>query len=135
IFYVYLERYQTTWQPLKSKVRYKPKAHGNSSKNGTLNVSISSKDGPNKQPAKVVDIPLSSSTRKGGSQIPTSSSNIPTSNPYDLLSQEYNPENYKRSGDDLESEKEFEVVYDESDNLRNSTKTWATYMALDVSRT
>ncbi|GJX23690.1 hypothetical protein Tco_0228135, partial [Tanacetum coccineum] len=55
---------KTTWQPIKPK------------------------------PAKAVDIPSSSSAKKGGPQISTSSSNIPTSNPYDLLSQEFDPENY-----------------------------------------
>ncbi|GJR90177.1 hypothetical protein Tco_0214188 [Tanacetum coccineum] len=52
--------------------------------------------------------------------VPELSSNIPTSNPYDLLSQEFDPENYTRSGgdpisvqDDMESEEGDEVVFDE----------------------
>nr|GEV62773.1 hypothetical protein [Tanacetum cinerariifolium] len=49
---------------------------------------------------------------------------FPNSNPYDLLSQEFDPENYTRSGgelnsvqDDMESEEEVEVVFNESVNF------------------
>ncbi|GKG46033.1 hypothetical protein Tco_0498479, partial [Tanacetum coccineum] len=92
------------------------------------------------QPAKAVDIPSSSYTsataKKGGLKVPTSSSNIPTSNPYDLLSQEFDPENYSRSKgdpnvlDDMESEEEVEVVFDETTNLISSTKTGASTSTL-----
>ncbi|GKA88316.1 zinc knuckle CX2CX4HX4C containing protein [Tanacetum coccineum] len=93
---------KATWQPIKPKVRFEPKAHGNSPKNVTPNVSTFAKDVPNivskKQLAKAVDIPSSSytsvTTKKGGRQVPTRLSNIPTSNPYDWLSQEFDPENY-----------------------------------------
>ncbi|GJW31104.1 retrovirus-related pol polyprotein from transposon TNT 1-94 [Tanacetum coccineum] len=57
---------KTAWQPIKPKVRFKPKAHGDSPENGTPNLSTSAKDGLNnvhtsykKQPPKVVDIPSS----------------------------------------------------------------------------
>nr|GEW48812.1 hypothetical protein [Tanacetum cinerariifolium] len=89
-------------------VRFEPKAHGNSPKNE--NVSTSAKDDPTsskEEPAKAVDIPSSSYTsataKKGGLKAPTISSNIPTSNPYDLLSQEFDHENYMRSGGDPNS--------------------------------
>ncbi|GKB64559.1 hypothetical protein Tco_0920745 [Tanacetum coccineum] len=69
-------------------------------------------------------------------------SNIPTSNPYDWLSQEFDPENYTRSVgapnvlDDMESDEEVEVVFDETVNLPNSTKTGVSnYTAQDVSNT
>ncbi|GJV99270.1 hypothetical protein Tco_1554522 [Tanacetum coccineum] len=64
------------------------------------------------------------SSKEGGRKAPTNSSNILTSNPYDLLSQEFDPENYTRSGGDpnlvqydMESEEEVEVVFDETTNL------------------
>nr|GEW51030.1 hypothetical protein [Tanacetum cinerariifolium] len=41
--------------------------------------------------------------KKGGLKAPTSSSNIPTSNPYDLLCHEFDPENYMRSVGDPNS--------------------------------
>nr|GEV14688.1 hypothetical protein [Tanacetum cinerariifolium] len=96
---------KATWKPIKPKVRFEPKALENSPKNVTPNVSTSVKDGSNivskKQPAKAVDIPSPSYTsvtaKKGGRQVPTSLSNIPTSNPYNWLSQEFDPENYTRS--------------------------------------
>ncbi|GKE41469.1 hypothetical protein Tco_1468753, partial [Tanacetum coccineum] len=80
------------------------------------------------QPSKAVEIPSSSYTsvtvKNGGKNDPTSSSNIPTSNPYSLLSQEFDPENYSRSGGepnsdqvDMKSEREVEVVFDKSVNL------------------
>ncbi|GKB48784.1 hypothetical protein Tco_0899537 [Tanacetum coccineum] len=104
--------------------------------NEAANVSTSAKDGPNivskNQPAKAVDIPSSSytnvTTKKGGQQVSTSLSNVPTSNPYDWLSQEFDPENYTRSGgcpnvlDDIKSEEEVEVVFDETVNLPSSKK-------------
>ncbi|GJS67929.1 hypothetical protein Tco_0682494 [Tanacetum coccineum] len=53
---------KVTWQPIKPKVRYELKAHGNLPKNGAPMVSTSVKDGSSKnQPAKAIDIPLSSS--------------------------------------------------------------------------
>ncbi|GKE18103.1 zinc knuckle CX2CX4HX4C containing protein, partial [Tanacetum coccineum] len=140
-------------EPIKPKVRFEPKAHGISPKNRAPNVSISAKDGHNivhtsskEQPAKAVDIPSSSYTsgtaKKVGRQVPTSSSNNPISNPYDLLSQEFDPENCSRSKgdpnvlDDMESEEEVEFVFDETVNLLKSTKMRVnTYMAPDVSKT
>nr|GEW76081.1 hypothetical protein [Tanacetum cinerariifolium] len=88
---------KTAWRPVKPKVIFEPKAHGNSPKNEATNVSTSVKDGLNivhtsskEQPTKDVDIPSSSYTsviaKKGCLKAPTSSSNIPTSKPYDLLS-------------------------------------------------
>nr|GEU35649.1 ribonuclease H-like domain, reverse transcriptase, RNA-dependent DNA polymerase [Tanacetum cinerariifolium] len=81
-------------------------------------------------PAKAVGIPLSSYTsftaKKGSRQIPTSSFNIPISNPYDFLSHEFDPENYSRSGgdsnvvDDMQSEQELEFVFVEIVNLLKS---------------
>ncbi|GKC82943.1 zinc knuckle CX2CX4HX4C containing protein [Tanacetum coccineum] len=68
------------------------------------------KDGRTIHLNKVVDNPSSFAAKKGYPQIPFSMS-IPNSNPNDLLSQEFDPENYKRSGDDRESEEEFEVVF------------------------
>ncbi|GJW64237.1 hypothetical protein Tco_0116121 [Tanacetum coccineum] len=111
---------KATWQPIKPKVRFEPKSHGNSPKNGAPNVSTYAKDGPNsmhmsskKQTTKVVDLPSSSFTsdtaKKGALQVPTSSSNIPTSNPYDVL-------------DDMESKEEVEVVFDETANFHISAK-------------
>ncbi|GKA24964.1 hypothetical protein Tco_0710997 [Tanacetum coccineum] len=85
----------------------------------------------------------SASSKKGGRKAPTNSSNIPTSNPYDLLSQEFDHENYTRSVGDpnlvqnvLESEEEVEVVFDETTNLLSSSITGAsTYTAPDVFKT
>ncbi|GKD61465.1 zinc knuckle CX2CX4HX4C containing protein [Tanacetum coccineum] len=83
-------------QPIKPKFRFEPKAHDNSPKNGAPNVVA---------------------TRKGVLKASTSLSNIFTSNSYDLLPQEFDPENYTRSGDepnsaqdDMESGEEVEVV-------------------------
>ncbi|GKB45774.1 hypothetical protein Tco_0896527, partial [Tanacetum coccineum] len=56
---------KATWQPIKSNVRFQPNAHGDSSKNGALNVSTFAKDGRTKQLNKVVDISSSSATKKG----------------------------------------------------------------------
>ncbi|GJY70199.1 hypothetical protein Tco_0473902 [Tanacetum coccineum] len=140
--------------PVKPKGIFEPKAYGNSLKNEVTNVSTSAKDGSNivhtsskEQPAKAVDIPSSSYTsdtaKKGGLKDPTSSSNIPTSNPYDLLSQKFGPKNYTRSRgdpnsvhDDMESGEEVEVVFDETTNFFSSTITRAsTYTAPDISKT
>ncbi|GJZ70899.1 hypothetical protein Tco_0634750 [Tanacetum coccineum] len=54
-----------------------------------------------------------------------SSSNILTSNPYASLSQDFDPETYIRSREDVDSDEEVEVSYDESANLLKSTKTGA----------
>ncbi|GJX43567.1 hypothetical protein Tco_0260243 [Tanacetum coccineum] len=57
--------------------------------------------------------------RKSGYLHVPCSSTVPTSNPYDLLSQEFDPENYTMSrrdmdaSDDMESVEEVEVVFDE----------------------
>nr|GFA21382.1 hypothetical protein [Tanacetum cinerariifolium] len=108
-------------EPTKQKVRFEPKAYENTLKNRALNGSTSAKDGKND---------------------PTSSSNFPTPNPYSLLSQELDPENYSRSGGepnsvqvDMERDEEVEVVFDESANLLSGSKTEAstsTYTAPDV---
>ncbi|GKA97449.1 zinc knuckle CX2CX4HX4C containing protein [Tanacetum coccineum] len=107
---------ETAWQPIKLKVRFEPKVHGYSPRNGALNVSTFAKDGSNsvhtsskKQLAKAVDIP------------------------------QFDPESYTRSGgdaqDDMESMEEVEVVFDETTNLLSSTITGAsTYMAHVVSK-
>nr|GEU46844.1 hypothetical protein [Tanacetum cinerariifolium] len=62
---------------------------------------------------KAVDLPssyfTSDTAKEGVLQVPTSSSNIPTSNPYDVL-------------DDMESEEEVEVVFDETANFHVSAK-------------
>ncbi|GKD03006.1 hypothetical protein Tco_1177980 [Tanacetum coccineum] len=97
--------------PIKQKIKFEPKAAGNTTKYGVSNVSTTSKGGPNnehmvskKRPSKVVDIPLSSKTsytvNNGGTKFTTSSSTIPTSNPYDMLAQKFHLENYTRSGGD-----------------------------------
>ncbi|GJW29494.1 hypothetical protein Tco_0046369 [Tanacetum coccineum] len=132
-------------------------------------------------PAKAIDIPSSSYTsvtaKKGGPKVSTNLSNIPTSNPYDWLSEKFDLENYTRSEgcpnvlDDMESEdvknldlrsrefreaqnsvvdmryevgendgswieEEVEVIFDETVNLANSTKTRAsTYTTLEESKT
>nr|GEU64012.1 hypothetical protein [Tanacetum cinerariifolium] len=119
--------------PIKQKVRYEPRA--------TRSKSTSSKDGQNivdtvlkKQPPKAVDIPSSSKTsytvKNGGTKFPTSSSTIPTYNPYDMLARESDPENSTRNGGDLiqdytKSEEEVENVIDELVNLSSNFKTGA----------
>nr|GEW93649.1 retrovirus-related Pol polyprotein from transposon TNT 1-94 [Tanacetum cinerariifolium] len=128
---------KTAWQPIKPKVIFEPKVHGNLPRNGAPKVYSSAKERSNivhvslkKQPARAIDIPsssyISATVKKGGLKAPTSSSNIRTSNPYYSLSQEFDPNNYTRSGgdvqDDFESEEEVEVVFDET-----------TFTALDVS--
>ncbi|GKB67630.1 zinc knuckle CX2CX4HX4C containing protein, partial [Tanacetum coccineum] len=120
---------KTVWQPIKPNVIFEPKVHGKLPRNGAPKVSTSAKEGSNimhtslkKQPTRAIDIPsssyISASAKKGGLKAHTSSSNIPISNPYDLLSQEFDPDNYTRSGgdlqDDLESGEEVEVVFDET---------------------
>ncbi|GJY47859.1 zinc knuckle CX2CX4HX4C containing protein [Tanacetum coccineum] len=57
-----------------------------------------------------------------GLQYHSSASNIHTSNPFDAL-------------DDMESDEEVEVVFDETANLSDNNITRATYMALDASKT
>ncbi|GJT24170.1 zinc knuckle CX2CX4HX4C containing protein [Tanacetum coccineum] len=102
-------------EPIKPKVGFEPKPHGNSQKNEASNVSTSANDGPNfvhssfkEKPGKAVDIPSSSYTRgfakREDLQFPSSSSNILTLNPYDAL-------------DDMKSEEEVEVVSDETVNF------------------
>ncbi|GKD51642.1 hypothetical protein Tco_1280618, partial [Tanacetum coccineum] len=122
------------WQPIKPKVRFEPKPHGNSQKNEASNVSTSANDGPNfvhssfkEKPGKAVDIPSSSYTRgfakREDLQFPTSSSNILTLNPYDAL-------------DDMKSEEEVEVVSDETVNFLKCNITGANIQtALEASKT
>ncbi|GJV92475.1 putative reverse transcriptase domain-containing protein [Tanacetum coccineum] len=70
-----------------------------------------------------------------------SSSTVPTSNAYDLLSQEFDPEIYTRSGgdsdalNDMESEKEVEVVFDEIVNLNITIMEISTFTAPDDFKT
>ncbi|GKF44471.1 hypothetical protein Tco_0131023, partial [Tanacetum coccineum] len=65
---------KATWQLIKPKVRYEPKAHGNLPNNGAPKGSTSAKDDHSKkQPAK-----------KGGPHVPTSKPSVLTSNPYDV---------------------------------------------------
>ncbi|GJU60064.1 hypothetical protein Tco_1237830 [Tanacetum coccineum] len=70
-----------------------------------------------------------------------SSSTILTSNAYDLLSQEFDPDIYTRSGgdpdalDDMESEKEVEVVFDEIVNLNITIMEISTFTAQDGFKT
>ncbi|GJY30317.1 zinc knuckle CX2CX4HX4C containing protein [Tanacetum coccineum] len=92
---------KVVWQPIKQKVSYEPKAHGNLPKNNAPKVSGSAKDATSKKPP----------TLKGGFHVPTSKPSVPTSNPYDVL-------------DDMESDEEVEVVYDEIVNL-SDTRTGA----------
>ncbi|GKE64083.1 hypothetical protein Tco_1518244 [Tanacetum coccineum] len=80
-------------------------------------VSSTSKAGPN--------LNSSITIKNGGTNDHTCSSNIPTSNLYVALSQEFDSENYRRSGEGMESEEEVEVVFDEFANLLKSTSTGA----------
>nr|GEZ12401.1 hypothetical protein [Tanacetum cinerariifolium] len=129
---------KSVWQPISPKIRFESKNHGNSPKNGAPNMSTYAKYG-----SKPSSSFYSASSKKGGRKAPTNSSNISTSNPYDLLSQEFNPENYTRGGgdpnlvqDDMESEEEVEIVFDEATNLLSSSIMGAsTYTAPDVFKT
>ncbi|GJZ73589.1 zinc knuckle CX2CX4HX4C containing protein [Tanacetum coccineum] len=114
---------KTTWRPIKQKVRFDSKSHGNSQKanNGNIVHSISKE-----KPSKAANVPSSSytcgSTKNGGLQYHSSASNIHTSNPYDAL-------------DDMESDEEVEVIYDETTNLFGNNITRATYTTPDASKT
>ncbi|GJZ00936.1 hypothetical protein Tco_0518897 [Tanacetum coccineum] len=103
---------KATWQLIKQKVRYEPKAHGNFPKNGAPKVSTSAKDDPSKKLC----------AKKGDPHVPTCKPSVPTSNPYDVL-------------DDMESEKEAEVVYDENVNLKSIRTGVSPSMAPDGSKT
>ncbi|GJW36789.1 hypothetical protein Tco_0059709 [Tanacetum coccineum] len=78
----------------------------------------------NEKPSKSANVPSSSysrgSAKNGGLQYHSSMSNIHTSNPYDDL-------------DDMESDEEVEVVYDETTNLLGNNIMRATYTAQDAS--
>ncbi|GJS63841.1 hypothetical protein Tco_0678405 [Tanacetum coccineum] len=81
-------------------------------------------------------------SRKGVLKASTSSSNIPTFDPYDLLSQDFDPENCMRNVgelnsalDDMESEEEVEVIYDETTNLDSTIMRACTYTAPDAFKT
>ncbi|GJX76575.1 zinc knuckle CX2CX4HX4C containing protein [Tanacetum coccineum] len=78
---------KATWQPIKQKVSYELKAHGNLPKNGAPKISISAKNDPSKK----------LHATKGGFHVPTSKPSVPTSNLYDVL-------------DDMGSEEEAKVV-------------------------
>nr|GEY59012.1 hypothetical protein [Tanacetum cinerariifolium] len=88
---------KATWQPIKQKVSYEPKAHGNFPKNGALKISNFVKDYPFKKMLAT----------RGGRHVPTSKPSVHTSNPYDVL-------------DDMESEKEAEIVYDKTVILKDA---------------
>ncbi|GJU81212.1 hypothetical protein Tco_1283577 [Tanacetum coccineum] len=103
---------KATWQPIKQKVSYEPKAHGNLPKNGAHKVSSSAKDDPSKKLLAT----------KGGLHVPTSKLSVSTSNPYDVL-------------DDMESEKEAKVVYDEIVNLKDTRTGSSLCTAHDGSNT
>ncbi|GJW54861.1 hypothetical protein Tco_0098946 [Tanacetum coccineum] len=112
----------TTWQPINQKARFDPKLHEKSQKanDGNIGHSVS-----NEKPSKASNVPSSSfsrsSTKNGGLQYHSNASNIYTSNPYDAL-------------DDMESDEEVEVVYDETSNLFGNNITRATYTAPDASK-
>ncbi|GJZ44150.1 zinc knuckle CX2CX4HX4C containing protein [Tanacetum coccineum] len=114
---------KTTWQPINQKVRFGPKSHGNpqKAKDGNIMHSISKE-----KPSKAANVPSSSfshgTTKNGCLQYHSSTSNIYMSNPYDTL-------------DDMESDEEVEVVYDETTNLFGNNITRATYTASDASNT
>ncbi|GKF25669.1 hypothetical protein Tco_0081563, partial [Tanacetum coccineum] len=89
---------------VKNKFVYQPTATAQSSKNVN--------------PCRVTN-------SNAGTNDHTCPSNIPTSNLYVALSQEFDSENYRRSGESVESEEEVKVVFDESTNLLKSTSTGA----------
>nr|GEV00727.1 hypothetical protein [Tanacetum cinerariifolium] len=101
---------KATWQPIKQKVSYEPKAHGNFPKNIAPNVSNFVKDYPfNKMLAT-----------KGGRHVPTSKPSVPTSNPYDVLV-------------DIEIEEEAEVIYDKTVILKDAGTRSSPFVAPDGS--
>ncbi|GJT74148.1 integrase, catalytic region, zinc finger, CCHC-type containing protein [Tanacetum coccineum] len=100
---------KANWQTIKPKVRYEPKAHQNFLMNGALKVSTSAKDDPSKK----------LHARKGCPHVHTCKPSVPTSNPYDVL-------------DDLESDEEAEVVYDETVNFKSTRTGVRPAMAPDV---
>ncbi|GKE47392.1 hypothetical protein Tco_1478650 [Tanacetum coccineum] len=99
---------KATWQPIKQKVSYESKAHVNLLKNGAPKVSISAKDDHSKKPP----------VTKGGLHVPTSKPSVPTSNSYDVLN-------------DMESEEEGEIVYDETVILKDTRTRASPSMAPD----
>nr|GEV14300.1 hypothetical protein [Tanacetum cinerariifolium] len=99
---------KATWQHYKQKVSYEPKALGNLPKNGAPKVSNYAKDDPYKK----------LSATKGGLHVSTSKPSVPTFNPYDVL-------------DDMKSEEEADVVYDESVIIKDARTGASTFMALD----
>ncbi|GJV39558.1 zinc knuckle CX2CX4HX4C containing protein [Tanacetum coccineum] len=108
--------------PINQKVRFDPKSHGNPQKVNDGNIVHSfSKE----KPYKAANVPSSSfsrgSTKNRFLQYHYSTSNIHTSNPYDAM-------------DDMESDEEVEVVYDETSNLFGNNITRATYTAPGVSK-
>ncbi|GJX57667.1 hypothetical protein Tco_0287564 [Tanacetum coccineum] len=94
------------------KLRYEPKAHRKFSMNDALKVFTSAKDDPSKK----------LHAKKEGPHVHTYKSSVPTSNPYDVLN-------------DLESEDEAEVVYDEVVNLKSKRTGASPPMAPDGSKT
>nr|GEX43037.1 hypothetical protein [Tanacetum cinerariifolium] len=104
-------------------VRFDPKAHGNSqtANDGPNSVHLSSKEKPIKDANLTSFSYTRSSLMKGDLYYPTSTSNIPTSNPYDAL-------------DDMESDKEVEVVFDETINSLDNNIMKAKNMAPDASK-
>nr|GEW90040.1 zinc knuckle CX2CX4HX4C [Tanacetum cinerariifolium] len=103
---------KATWQSIKQKVSYEMKAHGNLPMNRAPKVSSSTKDDPSKK------LP----TLKGGIHVPTSNPSVSTSNLYDVL-------------DDMESDEESEVVYDEIVIFKDTRTRAILSMAPDGSNT
>nr|GEX95297.1 hypothetical protein [Tanacetum cinerariifolium] len=110
---------------VKNNFVYQLKAAAPSSKNGNTRGVMNSNTGNYvpKQPSNTFVASTSQASQNLNSKFPvknegtnesTCSSNIPTSNPYATLSREFDSETYKRSRDDVESEEEIEVVFDES---------------------
>ncbi|GJY36542.1 zinc knuckle CX2CX4HX4C containing protein [Tanacetum coccineum] len=114
---------KTTWQPINKKVRFDPKSHRNPQKanDGNIMHSVSKE-----KLSKAANVPSSSYSygfaKNRGLEYHSSASNIYTSNPYDAL-------------DDMESDEEVEVVYDETTNLLGNNRMRATYTAPDASKT
>nr|GEY29341.1 hypothetical protein [Tanacetum cinerariifolium] len=102
---------KTTWQPIKQKVSYEPKARGKQ-KNGAPKVSSYAKDDSSKKLFAT----------NGDLHVPMSKPSVLTSNPYNVL-------------DNMESDEEVEVVYDETVTLKDTRMGASPFMASDGSNT
>ncbi|GKC84909.1 hypothetical protein Tco_1140626 [Tanacetum coccineum] len=135
----------TVFINVKNNFVYQPKAVAPSSKNGNARgvTNLNAGNSAPKQPTFVSsnsqagqNLNLKFPVKNGCTKDPTYSCNIPTSNQYAALSREFDPEIYIRSRDYVESEEDVEVVFDESTNLLESTRSGAsTYMASDFPKT